>query len=153
MVSLGAQVDRQTEAPSALSSSQHLNPVGGDGADVSSPCPIRLNQRPHERLEILRCRGVNSEQNDAGLFERDPALNGNLPEVLIQRQHDARFGFGEVQQDNVFPSSAISPGPTDIVAVGAKRFDNRPRKVLVSQEAHLRRNRIGLVFVGQVAGV
>jgi hypothetical protein len=39
------------------------------------------------------------------------------------------------------------------VAVGAKRFDNRPRKVLVGEDAHLRRNRIGLVFVGQVAGV
>jgi hypothetical protein len=39
---------------------------------------------------------MNSEQNDAGLFERDPALNGNLPEVLVQRQQDARVGFGEV---------------------------------------------------------
>jgi hypothetical protein len=39
------------------------------------------------------------------------------------------------------------------VAVGAKRVNNRPRKVLVSEESHLRRNRIGLVFVGQVAGI
>ncbi len=40
---------------------------------------------------------MNSKQDDARLFDRNPALNGNLPEVLIQRQYDARFGFGEVQ--------------------------------------------------------
>lgn len=80
-------------------------------------------------------------------------LNGNLPEVLIQRQHDTPLGFGKVQKDNILPSRAIGPGPKDIVAVGAKRLDNRPRKVLVSEDAHLRWNRIGLVFVRQVAGI
>jgi hypothetical protein len=33
-------------------------------------------------------------------------LSGDLPEVPIQRQYNARFGFGEFQEDNVFPSSA-----------------------------------------------
>jgi len=80
-------------------------------------------------------------------------LNGDLPEVLIERQHDACFGFGQVQKNNVFPSGAISPGPKDIVAATAQCFDDWLRKVLVSEQAHLRWNRIGLVFVGQVAGV
>ena len=80
-------------------------------------------------------------------------MNGNLPEVLVERQHDTRFGFGQVQKNNVFPSGAISPGPKDIVAAAAKCLDDWPRKVLVSKEAHLRWNRIGLVLVGQVAGV
>jgi hypothetical protein len=35
----------------------------------------------------------------------------------------------------------------------AKLLDARLRKVLVSKDAHLRWNRIALVFVGQVAGV
>jgi hypothetical protein len=34
------------------------------------------------------------------------------------------------------------------VAVGTKCLDDRLRKVLISEEAHLRWNRIGLVFVG-----
>ena len=96
---------------------------------------------------------MNSEQNDAGSFQRDPALNGNLPEVLIERQHDARFGFGQIQKYDVFPSRAIGAGPKYIVAAGAKRLDDWLRKVLIGEEAHLRGNRIGLVFVGQVAGV
>ena len=37
--------------------------------------------------------------------------------------------------------------------LGAKCLDNRPRKVFVSEKPHLHWNRIGLVFVGQVAGV
>jgi len=96
---------------------------------------------------------MNPEQNNAGLFERNAALNGNLPEVLIQRQYDARLRFGNVQKDKILPSGAISQGPKDIMAIGAKRLDERPRKVLVSEEAHLCWNRIGLVFVRQVAGI
>ena len=96
---------------------------------------------------------MDPKQDDAGSFERNSALYSNLPEVLIQRQHDARFGFGEVQEDSILPSAAIGPSPKYIAAVGAKRIDNRLRKVLVGQETHLRGNRKGLVFVGQVAGV
>ena len=36
------------------------------------------------------------KQDNAGLLERNPALNGNLPKVLIQREDDARLGFSEV---------------------------------------------------------
>jgi hypothetical protein len=36
---------------------------------------------------------MNPKQDHAGLFERNPALNGNLPEVLIQRQHDGRSRY------------------------------------------------------------
>lgn len=100
---------------------------------MSGPCPIRLDKRPYKRIEILRGCGVNSEQNDSGLFRRDPALNGKLPEVLIQRQHNPSFGFGQCQEDNVLPSGTVSPGPKDIVAFGAKRLDSRPRKVLVGE--------------------
>jgi len=96
---------------------------------------------------------MRAKQDDARLFERNPALHGNLPEVLVERQHNTRFGFGQIQKDNVFLSHAISPGPKDIVAAGAKGLDDWLRKVLVSKEAHLRWNRIGLVLVGQVAGV
>jgi hypothetical protein len=40
---------------------------------------------------------MNSKKDDAGVCKRRAPLNGNLSEVPIQRQHDARFGFGEVQ--------------------------------------------------------
>ncbi len=39
------------------------------------------------------------------------------------------------------------------MALRAKRLNIWPRKVLVSEDAHLRWNRIGFVFVRQVAGV
>jgi len=107
----------------------------------------------YEWVEILRSGRTNSEQNDAGLLKRGAALNRNLPKILVERQHDARFGFGRVQKDNVFPASAIGAGPKDVVAVGAKGLDDWLREVFISEEAHLRWNRIGLVFVGQVAGV
>ena len=144
----------QTESgPSPLSGSQHLNPVGGDDAGVSGPRPIRLNKRPHERFDILRCCRMNPEQSDARLLQRYPALNGNPPEILVERQHDALFGFGQVQKGDVFPSTAISAGPKDVVAASTKCLDAWLRKVLVRKGPHLRWNRIGLVLVGQVAGV
>ena len=90
------------------SDSQHLNSVGGDSAGMSSPSSIHLVKGTHERLEIRRGRWMNKKQNNAGLFQRRPALNCNPPEVLIQRKHDARFGFREVQQGRVLPSGQVS---------------------------------------------
>ena len=58
----------------------------------------------NERLEILRGRWMNAKQNNAGLSQRRVALNCNLPEVLVQRKHDPRFDFREIQQGRVLPS-------------------------------------------------
>jgi hypothetical protein len=96
---------------------------------------------------------MNPKQHHAGSFEGNPALNGYLPEVLVQRQHDAGFGFGDLQKDSVLQSGAFGSGPKHIMTLGAKRLYDWPREVLVSEEAHLRWDRIGLVFVGQIAGV
>jgi hypothetical protein len=145
--------DGNGESASISSSREHLNSVDGHDADVTGEGPIRLDKRSDNRTEILRSCGVNPEQNDAGLCQRDPTLNCDLPEVLIERQNDACFEFGQVQKDCVFPSSAISAGPKDVVAIGTKCLDDLLRKVLVCEEAHLHRNRKCLVFVGQVAGV
>ena len=80
---------------------------------------------------------MSAKQDDARLFERNPALNGNLPEVLVQCQHDAGLGFGEVRKDRILPSGAIGPGPKHIMAAGAKGLDDRLREVLVSEQALL----------------
>lgn len=40
---------------------------------------------------------MNLKQDYAGQFERNSALNCDVPEIFIQREHDARFGFGEAQ--------------------------------------------------------
>lgn len=116
---------------------------------MPGPSPIRFDKRAHERPEILGSGGTNSEQNDTGLFEWNPALNGNLPEVLIQREHDARFSLGAVQEGNVLPSRAVSPGPKYIVAprcatpptIGFGKFSSARKRIL-------RWNRIDLEFVG-----
>jgi hypothetical protein len=34
---------------------------------------------------------MNSEQKDAGLFQWAPTLNSDLPEVLVEGQHDTRL--------------------------------------------------------------
>ena len=68
---------------------------------------------------------MSAKQDDARLFERNPALNGNLPEVLVQHQQDAGLGFGKIQQDGILPSGAIGPGPPHIVAADAKCLDRR----------------------------
>ena len=94
---------------------------------------------------------INPVWNHAGLIQRDPALNGNLPEVLIERHHDARFGFGRVQENYIAPSGAIRPGPKDIVADGAKPLHDWLRKVFVREDTHLRWNRISLVCVARLA--
>lgn len=96
---------------------------------------------------------MNAEQNDSGLFQRGSALNGDLPEVLIERQQDARFGFRQIQQDGVFCSREMRAGPQDIVPLGSKRLNDWLRKVLVCKDAHLRGNWERLIFVGQIAGV
>jgi len=62
-------------------------------------CPIHFicfDKGMHERFETLGSCRMKSKQDDARLFERKRALNSDLPEVFIERQHDAPFGFGEV---------------------------------------------------------
>jgi hypothetical protein len=50
---------------------------------------------------------MNSEQNDPGLLQWLPALNGDLPEVLVERQDDAGFGLRPIQQRDVACSGEI----------------------------------------------
>ena len=45
----------------------------------------RFEKRLHKRAEILGSCRMNSEQNHTAVFQRDPALNGNLPEVFVER--------------------------------------------------------------------
>jgi prophage tail gpP-like protein len=80
---------------------------------------------------------MDSKQDDAGLFDRNPTLNRYLPEVLIQSQQDTSFRFGEIQQFDIRPSRAIGSRPTHIVATGTQQFHNRLWEVLISQEMHL----------------
>lgn len=101
---------------------------------------------------------MNSKPDDAGLFERRPALNGNLPEVLIQSQQNSGFRFGELKKFGVLPSSAMGPSPIHVVAVSPKHLDGRLWEIFIGKDSHLSRrksgrNWIGLVFVSQVAGV
>ena len=63
---------------------------------------------------------MDSKENHATSVERSPLLNCELPKVLIEGQHDALFGFGKVQKGGVFPSSAITAGPKDVVTANAK---------------------------------
>jgi hypothetical protein len=39
---------------------------------------------------------MDAKQDDAGLFERCPPLQGDLPEILIERQYESRLGFGKL---------------------------------------------------------
>ena len=68
---------------------------------------------------------MSAKQDDARLFEWNPALHGNLPEVLVQCQHDAGLGLGKIQQDGILPSGAIGPGPPHKVAADGKSLDRR----------------------------
>ncbi len=69
---------------------------------------------------------MDSEQNDPGLFQRAPTLNGDLPEVLVERQHEARFGLRQIQQSDVACSGEIRTGPRNVVAIGSKRLYGVP---------------------------
>jgi hypothetical protein len=80
-------------------------------------------------------------------------LNGNLPEVLVERQHDARFGLRQIQQDDVSCSGEVRADPNYVVAPGSKHLYNRLRKVLAGEKAHLRWKGVSLVFVGEIAGI
>jgi hypothetical protein len=108
-------------------------------ASISIPSavamPIRLYKRTDERTGIFGRCTVKPEEDD---LERRFAGS--------PYRASARYAPG------IRPGT-IGPGPKDIVAATAQCFDDWLRKVLVSEQAHLRWNRIGLVFVGQVAGV
>jgi hypothetical protein len=131
----------------------HLNSVGRDDADMSCPRRIRRDEGMYKRCQPLGRRRMNSEQGNPGLFQWTSTLNGNLPKILVKRQHDAGFGFRQIQQDDVLCSRVIRASPQNVVALGSKHVNNRLRKVLVGEEVHLRRNWKRLVFVGQVTGV
>ena len=97
--------------------------------------------------------GMDSEQKDPGLCHWASALNRNLPEVFVERDHDASFGLREIQQVDIACSSEIRAYPQNVVTAGSKCLYDRLRKVLIGEEAHLRWNRERLVFVGEIAGV
>lgn len=120
---------------------------------MSCPRRIRRDEGTYKRRQPLgRCR-MNSEQNNPGLFQWTSTLNGDLPKVLVKRQHDSGFGFRQIQQDNVPCSRVIRASPQDVVALGSKRVNNRLRKVLAGEDAPLRRNWECLVFVGQITRI
>lgn len=100
---------------------------------MSCPHSIRRDERTYKRPQPLGRRRMNAEQNDPGLFEWTSTLNGDLPKVLVKRQHDASFGFRQIQQDDVPRSRVIRAGPQNVVALGSKRVNNRLRKVLVGE--------------------
>lgn len=96
---------------------------------------------------------MDPEQNDPGLCQRALALKRDPPEILVERDHYACFGLREIQQGEIACSGEIRAYPQNVVATGSKRLYDRLRKVLIGEEAHLRRNRERLVFVGEIAGV
>lgn len=85
---------------------------------MSSPDGACAGKRAYQRPELFGSRGMNPEQNNAGLFQWPSALNGNLPEVLVEREDGASFGFSQIQQGKVFPSGEIRAGPEHIVTFG-----------------------------------
>jgi hypothetical protein len=96
---------------------------------------------------------MNAEQNDPGLFQWTSPLNGDLPKVLVKRQHDASFDFRQIQQDDVPCSRVIRASPQNVVALGSKHVNNRLQKILVGEDTHLSRNWGCLIFVGQITGI
>ena len=96
---------------------------------------------------------MNSKQDNAGFLQRYSALNSNLPEVFIERQENTFGGLRKIQKVDVSGAGEIGADPQDMMAGGAKRFDSGLWEVLVREQKHLRRDWVGLVFVGQVAGV
>lgn len=54
---------------------------------------------------------MDPEKNNSGLYQWAPALNGDLPKVLVERQDDARFGLRPIQQRDVGSSGEIGTGP------------------------------------------
>jgi hypothetical protein len=130
-----------------------LNAVWANDADLTRPRVVRLNKRSYERFDILRNSRMNSKKDAPRLFEGNPALNGDLPKILVQRHDDPRFAFGELKKVRILPAVALDSRPNDIVTFCAQDVDHSLRKVLVGEKPHLGWSRIALVFVGQVARI
>jgi hypothetical protein len=96
----------------------HLNSVDRNDADMAGPRGVRLGESVHKRRETLGIRGMKSEQNDTGLRQWAAALNCNLPEVLVERQHDSCFGLREIQQGDVACSGEIRASPPSTLESG-----------------------------------
>jgi hypothetical protein len=77
---------------------------------------------------------MDSEQNDPGLFQWAPALDSDLPKVLVERQDDARFSLRQIEQGDVLRSGKVRARPQNVVALGSQRLDDRLRKVLIGEE-------------------
>lgn len=89
---------------------------------MAGPHGVRRGESMHKRCDSLGSRGMNSEQNHTGLRQRAAALHCNLPEVLVERQHDACFRLREIQQGDIACSGEIRAGPQNVVATGSKRL-------------------------------
>lgn len=96
---------------------------------------------------------MGSKQDDTGVFEWGAALESDLPEVLVEGQQDSRLRLGEFQKRCVWPTDTVCSRPDSVVPAVAQDIDKWFREVLVGEQTHLCRDRIGTVFVSQIAGI
>ena len=91
--------------------SNYLNSIRANDTDVSGPWLVRIDESLHDWPEKLRCRRMRMEQNNTRLLQRSSPLQRDLPEVLVERQHDASLGLGEFDQGCIGPSGEVRASP------------------------------------------
>jgi hypothetical protein len=111
----------------------HLNSVDRDDANVTGPFRFSFDERANQRGKSVGSGRMDSKQRNAGVLERTTSLNGNLPKVFVERNHDSRIGFCPFKQGKIRGAGKIGTRPQYIVTVGAERLHNELRKILVSE--------------------
>ena len=96
---------------------------------------------------------MHPKQNYTATFETTRSLQGELPEIFVERQDQSAIRFSAIKQRPVFYARAVYARPKNVVALFPENLDGRERKVLVRQKSHSGRNWEGFVLVRKITCV
>ncbi len=80
-------------------------------------------------------------------------MEHELPEVFVERHDYPAIRFGALEQRATFQARTIGPRPKNVVTSPAKKLDGRARKILIRQNSHSGKDRVGFVLVCEVTRI
>jgi hypothetical protein len=133
----------------------HPDPRFFNHGEPSAP----VRSRPdggHDRRSRLTWRAHRQPKQDDATAGRQTLSNGELAEILVERQQDPPLRDGTRENRVVCRTRCIPSDPRHIVAGGAQGLYGVDRKILIRKEAHRQlgsRARVDALLAQRLGGV
>lgn len=101
-----------------LAGSRYFN-----GRNAPRPGPIGISEKEKSRLQTGGSRRTATEQRHASPLERHPSLHRNLSQILIERDHDPRISFANVDNRRIGQATKIRHHPHEIVTIRSQHIN------------------------------